>query len=163
MTRPSSFAPEADAKKFRVALGRYTTGVTVITALTPQGPIGVTANSFASISLDPALVMWSPEKTSKRHDAFFAAKSFNIHVLAAQQMSVCNAFVRRWDAFDEVPHALNAAGIPILEGCLAVFECHHFASHDAGDHTIILGKVYRATQRAGDGLIFANGAFSTAN
>ena len=162
MTRPSSFAPEADAKKFRTALGRFTTGVTVITALTPQGPIGVTANSFASISLDPALVMWSPDKTSKRHDAFFAAKSFNIHVLAAQQMPVCNAFVRRRDAFDEVPHTLNEAGIPILEGCLAVFECDHFASHDAGDHTIILGKVYRVTQRAGDGLIFANGAFSTA-
>lgn len=161
MTKITPFAPEADATRYRAALGRFTTGIAVITALTAEGPVGITANSFASVSLDPALVMWSPDKRSSRHDAFTAAKAFIIHVLSSHQKPVCDAFARRKDAFDEVPHRLNCDGIPLIQGCLATFECHHYATHDAGDHTIILGKVHTAMEHAGDSLIFANGVFST--
>jgi flavin reductase (DIM6/NTAB) family NADH-FMN oxidoreductase RutF len=163
MTKPSSFTPETDVWKFRTALGRFTTGITVITALTPDGPIGITANSFASVSLDPALVMWSPDKKSSRHNAFTDADAFIIHVLSAHQKAVCDAFVRNKGAFDKVPHHLTKEGIPRIDDCLAVFECHRFATHDAGDHTIILGKVHTAMEQPGDSLIFANGAFTTLN
>ena len=161
MTTESRFAPSTDTKKFRIALGRFATGITVITTITPQGPIGITANSFASISLEPALVMWSPAKASSRHDIFVAADAFAVHVLSSDQKAVCDAFIRRKDAFEEIAYTPNQDGVPLIAGCLAVFECRRSTTYSAGDHTIILGEVYAAFERAGDSLIFSNGEFSS--
>jgi len=153
------FRPNDDARAFRTALGRYATGVTVVTAPSPDGPIGITANSFASVSIDPALVLWSPAKASARHDAFVDAEHFNIHVLAAEQEHVCAAFVRRKFGFEGLGWDLTERGVARLHDCLAVFECRRVATHDAGDHTIVIGEVDTAYERPGRPLIFANGAF----
>jgi flavin reductase (DIM6/NTAB) family NADH-FMN oxidoreductase RutF len=157
----ASFKPDTDSKAFRNALGRFATGVTVITANGPDGPIGITANSFSSLSLDPALVLWSPAKQSSRYDAFVNAKHFAIHVLASQQQDICNAFARSKSAFDEFEHTFNTHRVPVLSNCLATFECQQAAVHDAGDHSIIVGQVELIHQRDGNGLVFSQGKFGS--
>lgn len=153
------FKPSADADTFRLALGQFATGVTVITTVTEQGPVGITANSFTSVSLDPPLVLWCPAKAAKRHDFFMQAQHFAIHVLGSDQLNVCEEFARSWGVFSDYENAKNEAGVPIIPGCLAVFECQTTQTHDAGDHTIIVGEVYRARQRDGDPLAFSQGAY----
>jgi flavin reductase (DIM6/NTAB) family NADH-FMN oxidoreductase RutF len=155
----SGFCPLDDARAFRTALGRFATGVTVVTAPSPDGPIGITANSFASVSIDPALVLWSPAKASTRHDAFVEAVRFNIHVLSAEQAHVSTAFVRRKHGFDGLDWETTEVGTPWLRNCLAVFQCRRVATHDGGDHTIVIGEVDTVHERPGSPLIFANGEF----
>ncbi|MFC7292601.1 flavin reductase family protein [Hirschia litorea] len=159
----ASFKPETDTKAFRNALGRFATGVTVITANGPDGPIGMTANSFTSLSLEPALVMWSPAKKSSRYEAFVNAPHFAIHILAHDQKEICNAFARSKSAFDQFEVTHNLHDVPVFSGCLAVFECKRFAVHDAGDHSIIVGEVEFTQEREGTGLVFSQGAFGAIN
>lgn len=155
-----SFVPAADtARDFRDALGCFATGVTVITAQSDQGPLGMTANSFASLSLDPPLVLWAPAKSSRRHASFAKAAHFAIHVMAEDQHDLAHHFAKNGDGFDAFDWSLSALDVPILEGCLARFECHLSAMHDAGDHTILVGHVDRATYRPGKGLIFKRGQY----
>ena len=153
------FKPNENIKDYRSALGRFATGITVVTTVGPNGPIAITVNSFASVSLTPALILWSPDKNSKRHDVFVGAGNFVVHVLAADQREICEAFVRSAFAFDKVATQPNEKGIPIISGCLAVFECRKFAAFDAGDHTILLGEVEKASHRPGEALVYANGAY----
>lgn len=157
MTR---FEPGADsARAFRDALGCFATGVTVITARSSLGPVGITANSFSSVSLDPPLVLWSPAKSSRRHEAFVAAEEFAIHILGTEQAEIALAFVRDGDAFAQFDSRDTATGLPLLEKCLARFECRRFAAHDAGDHTVIIGEVLAAETRPGEPLVFARGQY----
>ena len=153
------FNPADDPLAFRAALGRFPTGVSIVTAMENGRPIGITANSFASVSLDPALVLWSPAKASNRHDAFVGAQSFCIHVLAKDQLDVCTAFVRSRHGFDGLDHTVGENGAPLIADTLAVFECQQSAVHEAGDHSIIIGRVSRAQYRDGEALIFKDGAF----
>ncbi len=157
--QPAWFAPDAEPRAFRSALGRYATGVTVVTAAGQGTPVGITVNSFASVSLEPALVLWSAGKTSSRHDVFVGAEHFAIHVLSADQRDLCEAFVRARPDFPTGRANFNAHGVPILHDCLAVFECQRDTVHDAGDHSIIIGRVVRAAQRPGAGLVFSHGSF----
>ncbi len=159
MTR---FIPGPDtARDFRDALGRFTTGVTVVSCQTPDGPLGITANSFASLSLDPPLVLWSPAKMSRRFPAFEVAKHYAIHVLSSDQQSVCSGFAR--DGYDFGPYdwATNENNVPLLNGCLARFECTQHAMHDGGDHVIIVGRVDAATIGDGQPLVFAKGSYGS--
>src|SRR6056297_567811 len=113
-----SFEPSHEtARDYRNALGRFGTGVTVITCATSTGPLGITANSFASVSLDPPLVLWSPAKSSSRYPFFMAADHFAIHVLGAEQDALCNAFARSGDAFDEFDWQQGPQDVPLIEGC----------------------------------------------
>ncbi|CUW98090.1 flavin reductase family protein [Agrobacterium genomosp. 2] len=154
------FVPGGEnSRSFRNALGAFTTGVTVVTATTPEGPIGMTVNSFASVSLDPPLVLWSPAKSSSRYHAFSGATHFAIHVLSADQDVLSARFTRNGRAFDDLDWELNDEGVPVIPGTLARFECRQAAAHDAGDHTIIVGEVLRAAHRDGDPLCFSGGAF----
>lgn len=156
----TEFVPGPEtARAFRDALGCYGTGVTVVTTLTDDGPLGMTANSFASVSLDPALVLWSPAKTSSRHAAFAGADRFAIHVMAENQDSLARQFARQGNAFDTVAWHLSEDNIPILDGCLARFECATETVHDGGDHSIIVGRVLRGAHRPGRGLIFKQGQY----
>ena len=158
----TSFTPTAETTTdLRRAFGRYGTGVTIVTAQTPDGPLGMTANSFASVSLDPALVLWSPATSSKRHDAFAAATEFCIHVLCSDQLDLARHFAGQGHDFDGVTWTTADNGAPLLAGCLAVFECQQFAVHPAGDHSLILGQVTQASEHAGDatGLLFKQGQF----
>lgn len=154
------FIPGADtSRSFRNALGAFTTGVTVVTASTPAGPIGMTVNSFASVSLDPPLVLWSPAKSSSRHEAFTSALHFVIHVLSADQDLLSARFTRGGMAFDALDWDENTEGAPVIPGTLARFECERANIHDAGDHTLIIGRVLRAAHREGDPLCFSRGTF----
>lgn len=149
----------SEARALRDAFGRFATGVTVVTTQTAEGPLGITANSFSSVSLDPPLVLWSPGKASRRFQPFADADTFAIHVLAEEQAPLCNDFAR--DGWDFAPHDWQPApdGTPLLNGCLARFHCATQAIHDAGDHVIIVGVVLDATERAGAPLIFSAGQY----
>jgi flavin reductase (DIM6/NTAB) family NADH-FMN oxidoreductase RutF len=155
-----SFVPDAEhARAFRDALGCFATGVTVVTIAGPEGPMGFTANSFASLSIDPPLVLWSPAKSASRFPHYEAARHFVIHILAAEEAEIGARFLRGGAGFDGLDHELNDQGAPIIGGTLARFECEQHASHDGGDHLIIVGRVLRAAHRAGAPLVFSRGSY----
>lgn len=156
-----AFSPLSDTRAFRDSLGKFATGVTIVTAQSPKGPIGITANSFSSISLTPPLVMWAPAKLSSRHDLFVNSQHFAIHVLSDQQKDLCDAFAKPQSDLTVQPHRLNNHDVPIFEDCLAIFECTTFQVHDAGDHSIVIGHVNHAQQSEGIPLIFSQGKFYT--
>lgn len=153
----TSFVPGPDMlRPFRDALGRFGTGVTVVTA---PGPVGITVNSFASVSLDPPMVLWSVDKGSDRQAEFRAAEFSAIHVLRSDQHAMARAFAVDGRAFDRFDWRPDANGVPLLNDCLVRFECRLVADHDAGDHRILLNAVERTTLHRGDPLIFALGRF----
>lgn len=149
----------ANARVLRDALGRFATGVTVITIPGPDGPMGFTANSFASLSLDPALVLWSLAKASSRYPFFATARNYAIHVLGQDQSDLPGRFSKGGPGFAGLDWQPNAEGVPTLSGTLARFDCVQHASHDGGDHLIIVGQVLRLALEEGAPLVFANGRF----
>lgn len=154
------FVPDAgNTRSLRNALGTFTTGVTVVTALAEAGPIGMTVNSFASVSLDPPLVLWSPAKSSRRHAAFTGAAHFAVHVLGVEEDALSVRFTRGGGGFEGLDWQVNAEGVPVIAGTIARFECATASLHDAGDHTIVLGRVLRAAHREGEPLCFSRGTF----
>ncbi len=156
----TEFTPSADnSRLLRDAFGRFATGVTVITTGSENGPMGITANSFSSLSLDPALVMWAPAKNSSRFDTFATAKHFAIHILTEDQADICNGFVKNAHAFDGVDVTIDDNGVPLIADCLARFECTLYATHDGGDHAIVVGQVTKAEMKSGDPMAFYAGGF----
>lgn len=156
----TAFTPSLEtARAFRDALGTFATGVTIITCKTEAGPMAIAANSFSSLSLDPALVLWSPAKSSRRFPAFEAAHRYAIHVLKDDQIALCQTFARDGSAFEGVDYSENAHGVPLINNCLARFECTQHAIHDGGDHVIIVGEVNRVEMTDGAPLVFSNGAY----
>jgi flavin reductase (DIM6/NTAB) family NADH-FMN oxidoreductase RutF len=151
--------PETE-REFRQALGRFATGVTVVTCDSALGPLGITANSFASVSLDPPLVLWCPARSSARFEAFTAAPHYAIHVVSDQQVDLCLRFTRGGSDWEGVAWAPGPNGVPFLDGCLARFDCTRHAVHDGGDHAIVVGRVaslWRGT--SGRPLLFADGTY----
>lgn len=164
MTDHVHFIPGPDtSSQLRAAFGRFATGVTIVTAHTDFGPIGMTANSFSSVSLDPPLVMWAPGCASRRHDAFVAAQRFCIHILGSDQLDIATHFATRGDGFDAFDTTIADDGLPLLTDCAARFICTHFAAHPAGDHTVVLGQVTQASFADRPGLIFASGQYGNLN
>ncbi|HYB11578.1 MAG TPA: flavin reductase [Alphaproteobacteria bacterium] len=150
-----------DRRAFRNALGRFPTGVTVVTTLTPDGiPIGLTANSFSSVSLDPPLVLWSLAKSASALPIFLNAPHYAINVLAAEQIALSRRFANeRGDRFKGVECRRGLGGVPIIEGCTAWFECHNVARHDGGDHVILIGEVERFAEAERRALAFHAGDY----
>ena len=144
---------------FRQALGQFATGVTIVTAQGPNGPMAITANSFNSVSLDPQLVLWSSSKDSKRYPVFSTAQHYAIHILSTDQIELCKRFAKAADDFSGVDWSPSLHNVPLINGCLARFECGLSAHHDGGDHTIIVGQVHNFEINAGNPLIFAQGDF----
>lgn len=164
MMAEKSFVPGAEsARDFRDALGRFATGVTIVTTNGPNGPMGFTANSFAAVSLEPPLVLWSPARTSNRFAIYAAAKHFSIHVLGADQTPLCNRFVGGGDGFDGLNWQDNPKGGPIIPDVLARFDCVQHSTHDGGDHLIILGRVLHCVIREGAPLVFSQGGYGAFN
>ncbi|WP_284947072.1 flavin reductase [Acidisoma cladoniae] len=130
-------------RQFRNALGSFATGVTIITTRSPDGrDVGVTANSFNSVSLDPPMILWSLGKNSSSLDAFMAAEHFAVHVLAMDQEALSGKFARSSDTkFDGVTVERGAGGIPLIPGCAARFQCRTAYRHEGGDHMILVGEV----------------------
>lgn len=146
-------------RRLRMVMGRYATGVTVVTTRGPSGPLGMTANSVTSVSLDPPLLLWCPSRASQRFAAFETADHYAIHVLAADQLALCHRFSRSGDDFAGLEIGETPDGLPALPGCLARFDCRAEARHDGGDHAILVGRVLRAEMREGDPLLFWNGRY----
>lgn len=141
-------------------MGCFATGVTVVTTMTENGPLGMTVNSFASVSLDPPLVLWSPARKSARFPAFEAASHFAVHVLAEDQRALAKDFANTgYEAFDNNAFTIGHGGVPLFEGSVARFECRHVAGHDAGDHLIVLGEVLELTCADKRPLLYFRGAF----
>ncbi len=149
--------PARDPAGFRRALGAFATGVVVVTTATPQGPLGITVNSFASLSLDPPLILWCPAKGSRRYAHFVAARHFAAHVLGAGQRPLAESFVRDGAAFGGLDWQKGPEDVPLIGGVLARFCCETWAVHEAGDHAIIIGRVTSALRSAGPGLVFQAG------
>lgn len=153
-----TFAPHSEnTRLLRDAFGRFATGVTVVTTNSGDGPVGITANSFSSVSMDPPLVLWMPDKLSRRFQYFEAAEHYAIHVLSHEQAEICNGFARNAHAFDQLTYKLCEHGVPLIENCLARFECKRFAAYEGGDHLIVLGQVKQAEMRTGEALTFFSG------
>lgn len=132
-----------DTRDFRRALGRFATGITVITARAADGEIaGLTVNSFNSVSLDPPLVLWSLGRDSPSHEVFERATHFAVNVLSEQQRALSDNFARSGvDKFVGLSWTPATSGAPLLPDCCAWFECRIAARHPGGDHTIFIGEV----------------------
>jgi len=156
------FVPNAqNAREYRHALGRFGTGVTIVSIDTPNGPIGMTVNSFASVSLDPPLILWSVAKRSGCCSLFESSKHFVVNVLHKNQAELALDFSRTVDKFAPRRWSKNEHDDPILNDALARFECSMRAQYDEGDHTIIIGRVERAIQNDGEPLLFFKGQFGS--
>lgn len=154
----TAFKPDrSNTRALRDAFGRFASGVTIVTAPSEDGPVGITANSFSSLSLDPPLVLWSPDAGSRRFPYFERAAHFAIHVLGAEQADLCHGFSRSAFAFDDINVSFNEHGVPLIDGCLARFECRQNAIYPGGDHKIVVGEVLNAEMRDGDSLAFFAG------
>jgi 3-hydroxy-9,10-secoandrosta-1,3,5(10)-triene-9,17-dione monooxygenase reductase component len=151
-----------EIREFRSALGQFATGVTIVTTRGASGEdVGVTANSFNSVSLEPPLVLWSVANSAGCHGHFCACEAFAVHVLSSRQRSLSQTFSRRCDdRFAGLEVQRNAAGVPIITGCAAVFECNIHERHEGGDHTIIVGHVTRFEQTGLRPLVFHNGHYA---
>ena len=155
-----TFSPTPDQNAaYREALGCFGTGVTVITTNTKKGPRAITVNSFSSVSLDPPLVLWCLAKDSQRFNAFNACQHYSIHVMAEEQHEQALMFARDGLDFSHAEWETDDKGRPQLVNCLARFDCHLHAKHEAGDHLILVGEVEQVMYRAGKGLIFKRGQF----
>lgn len=148
-----------DPRALRNALGSFPTGVTVMTTLRADGsPVGLTVNSFASVSLDPALVLWSLAAKSPSLGAFRAATHFCVNVLAADQEALCRRFATPdTDKFAGVAWEPGGTGMPVLDGCVATFECTSAFNNWGGDHVIFVGHVERYGTRDAPALLFHRG------
>lgn len=139
-----TFTPAADTQRaLRCAFARFATGVTVVTAMSERGPIGITANSFTSVSLDPPLLLWCPAKMSRRHDAFVTAERFALHVMGTQQDDITWGFANTAEAFEHCDWETSEHGVPLIAGCPVRFECSRRDRLDAGDHTVLVGHIDR--------------------
>lgn len=158
-------APSFDSQEFRHALGRFATGVTIVTARAADGgAIGLTANSFNSVSLDPPLVLWSLSLKASSMAAFATGSHYAIHILAAGQRDLAQRFAtqRLHERFAGVPHRDSPAGVPLIDGALATFECFNRSQYREGDHVIFVGEVERcAVQEGAQPLIFHGGRYFT--
>lgn len=159
-----ALAPSFTAPDFRAALGMFATGVTIVTARAPDGScIGLTANSFNSVSLDPPLVLWSLGLRSGALPAFTSGSHYAINILAAGQRTLAERFAgRHADRFAGVAWREGAGGAPLLDGAAAVFECFNRSRYEEGDHVIFVGEVERCMRDpAVTPLIFQGGRYFT--
>lgn len=156
--------PSFTSQEFRAALGQFATGVTIVTTRDAHGAtVGLTANSFNSVSLEPPLVLWSLAKRSSSLAAFEAGTHFCINVLTAEQRMLAERFASKAiDRFEGVTWSEGAGGAPVIDGAAAVFECFHHSHYDAGDHIIFIGQVERCDRRLGAApLLFHGGRLFT--
>lgn len=160
----SETAPSFDAAGFRKALGSFATGVTIITTRDGAGsPVGLTVNSFNSVSLNPPLVLWSLAETSNSLSVFRAATHWAVHVLATDQEPLSGRFARRGeDKFAGVDVEAGVAGVPLLRRCSARFQCRTAFQYQGGDHLIFVGEVLAFDRADVAPLVFHAGRYAHA-
>ncbi len=156
-----SDVPNFDSAKFRQVLGHFPTGVTVVTAIEEGAPVGLAIGSFASLSLDPAQVLFCPAKTSSSWPKIRSAGKFCANILADDQEDVSRVFASKAaDKFEEIGWRRSGNGSPIIEGVLAYIDCEITQVHDGGDHEIVVGTVQDLEVRhEGGPLVFFRGGY----
>ena len=151
-----------DSRELRNALGRFATGVCLITAVDDEGrALALTANSFSSVSLDPPLVLWNLQNNSEVYDTFARPKYFAINVLSSEQQEHSNRYAKKGDHLLAPEHFTEGkSGAPVINAALVSFECELEARHAGGDHLIIVRRVLDMVEREdGDPLLFYAGAY----
>jgi 3-hydroxy-9,10-secoandrosta-1,3,5(10)-triene-9,17-dione monooxygenase reductase component len=144
-------------RRFRDTMARWPSGVTVVTALDGDEPVGMTAASFSSLSLDPPLVLVCVSRAANSHDGLVRAPGFAVHILGSGQADVSAAFAEPGPLkFDEHPHETGPFGAPLLPFGVALLVCAHHAALEGGDHTILLGRVIETELAGTDPLVYCN-------
>ncbi|MGR4070080.1 flavin reductase [Billgrantia sp. C5P2] len=151
-----------DTRDFRSALGKFATGVTVVTAREGEENHGVTASSFNSVSMEPPLILWSIDKGAYSLNAYRNAEHFVVNVLSNEQVDISNRFARRGeDKFAGIAIEEGLGGVAKVKGAAAHFECRTWNVYEGGDHLIIVGEVVRyAYRNEGSALVFHNGRYA---
>jgi flavin reductase (DIM6/NTAB) family NADH-FMN oxidoreductase RutF len=157
--RPDILLP--DEAQFRAVLGNFATGVTVITAMDGAEPVGLAANSFTSVSLDPPLVLFCAAASSTTWPRIQRSRAFAVNILGEHQEEVCRVFATRGaDRFQAVGWRVGLGGSPVLDDVLAFLDCRIEAEHPAGDHVIVVGRVLDLGLTAESGpLLFHRGVY----
>jgi flavin reductase (DIM6/NTAB) family NADH-FMN oxidoreductase RutF len=151
-----------DGRELRNAMGCFATGVCVVTTVSDsQQALGMTANSFSSVSLDPPLVLWSLQNNSDAYNVFARPRHFAINILSSEQQAHSNQYARKGQHELEPAHyRLGKYGAPVIRGALVTFECDLHATYDGGDHLIIVGRVREMHRRpSGAPLLFYCGGY----
>lgn len=151
-----------DPRALRRALGNFATGVTIVTAIDLDGnKVGVTANSFCSLSMDPPLILWSSKKDARSSPIFEAAKNFAVNILASDQLEMSNHFARQQeDKFAGVEWEEGIGGVPIFPNCAGRFQCETYDKLDGGDHWIFVGRVIAFDDFGRSPLCFHQGSYA---
>jgi len=149
-------------KSLRNVLSKFATGVTVVSTIDCDGkPIGMTANSFTSVSLDPPLVLWSIGINQPSYDAFLKAKGYSVSILSKDQKDICDLFSSPIEnKFSDIDYTLTDNGFPIIQKSLAWFDCLKWNNYPGGDHQILVGEIKNFYADENDPLIFWNGSLA---
>ena len=151
-----------DQARFREVLGHFATGVTIVTAMEQDGPVGFTCQAFSALSLDPPLVVLAPAKSSTSWPKIAAAGAFCVNVLESRQEALCRSFsVSGADKFAGIGYSTSVTGAPVLDGTLASIECELEQVIDAGDHELVLGRVLALEVNEGTPLLYYRGGFGS--
>jgi flavin reductase (DIM6/NTAB) family NADH-FMN oxidoreductase RutF len=151
-----------DRFDLRKALGNFGTGVTIVTTLANDGkPVGMTANSFSSVSLEPPIILWSLLKTSPSLQAFDDCGRFVINVLALEQVDLSKRFATpQPDKFNGVQYQAGLGGLPVIDGCASVFQCRTVQRMEVGDHILFLGEIESYDHQDRATLLFCRGQYA---
>ena len=160
MSTPASFDPKA----FRNALGMFATGVTIVTARADDGtPVGITVNSFNSVSLSPPMVLWSLAKSARSLPVFSGSPHWNVHILSNEQEALSNRFARAGeDKFSGLALHTAVNGAPLIPGCSARFQCRTAFQYEGGDHVIFVGEVVEYDSSPLPPLLYVTGGYALA-
>ena len=152
-------------EEFRAALGRFASGVTIVTTRDREGSLhGLTISAFSSVSLEPALVLVCIDKYAGSHHAFENGGAFVINILREDQQAISNQFASRLpDKFTGINYRLGIEDLPVLEDALVNLECRQINAHDAGDHTIYVGEIEKVTVTDGNPLVYFHGNYREIN
>jgi 3-hydroxy-9,10-secoandrosta-1,3,5(10)-triene-9,17-dione monooxygenase reductase component len=158
---PAKATPSFDGRALRDAFGSFATGVTIVTTCGPGGvDIGLTANSFSSVSLDPPMVLWSLARTSLNMDAFRSSGHFAVHILSANQEALSSRFASKGiDRFEGLALDRGPDGVPLLPDCMARFACKLAYQYEGGDHVIFVGEIVDFSHSARKPLVFHGGRY----
>ena len=149
-------------KNLRNVLSKFATGVTIVSTIDDDGkPVGMTVNSFTSVSLDPPLVLWNIGINQPSYDIFLNAKGYSVSILSKNQRDICNLFSSSVDnKFNNIDFVLSDNGFPIIQKSLAWFDCLKWNNYPGGDHQILVGEVINFQANENDPLIFWNGSLA---
>lgn len=144
------------ADLFKEIMGSYPTGVTIVTTMDENIPIGLTVNSFASVSIEPLMVLWCINKRANSYEIFKRANNFAVNILAGDQKDECFVFAssKEKDRFSKTNWELSSNNLPILDGTFGIFECKKVNQIDAGDHLILIGEVINLTKNEKDPMLY---------